>query len=903
MTHRLPLLFLALLLLAPVAWAKDAPEVAAPPADAAPPMAAKVRPDNLLVDTLPNGLQVVIEERHATPIVHVMAYMKIGSLYEGEYLGSGLSHYMEHIVSGGSTRRQVPGEDGQPTWVGRTEEENKVLLKSIGGVTNAATFYNFTQYYITTQSDMADTAVDLIGDYLQHCQFDPVEVEREQRVVQQELLRNEDNPNRFRNRLFSETMFKVHPVRIPIIGYVDTINRITRDDMVRFYDMHYTPQNCVVSIVGDVDKDAVLELVKERFGGWKRKSLAPYMIPEEPQQSGPRWVEKEHGSTKTCLVTMGVPSIPLQHPDLYALDMMSNVLGIAASARLPAKFEHDAGRTAIANGIFSSNWTPVFGAGRFAMGFSTDTLPHARQLVEEVWAEVSRLADELVTEEEMARALKVLEKYHYQGRAKLDARAESLASNLAWMSDPLYTDTYLENIRKVTPEQIRDVARKYLRRDLLNVAIVTPPQAAPEQAAEQTKVAEGEVHKVVLDNGLTVLLKRIPDYGMVDVAAAFHGGVIYEDEQTNGLFLLMANTFWRGTESMDFQALNGRMDDLGMELEASSHNNVYYVKMKALADDFEPSLALFADVLLRPAVPPAWVENMKGYLLTRVLPNVEVQAEEKLEKVLRNTLYTNSPYRRQALGTKETVASFTPEQVRALYETFTRPNNAVLAIYGDIDVDATERQVRSLFGDWEPGEIPPSGAVEDPGLLEDRVVELTNRQVRTNYRIGWRAFPRQDEKNLIAMSVMNAIMGSQGWLHARLREGDNDYVYAVYSRPYQGDRAGHFFVNTDFSPQDEEKVVGIIDGVVADMKAGKFTDEELELAKTMILCYDALGKQENDGVVSGDALSELYGQGYDHDKAYYEGIRTITREDVVAAANRIFDGPALRIFIRPAAGE
>ncbi len=896
MTYRLPLLLLVLALLAPVAIAKDAPPAAEAPS-------ARALPDNLLVDTLPNGLQVVIEERHATPIVHVMAYMKIGSIYEGEYLGSGLSHYMEHIVSGGSTRRQEALEDGTTAWVGRTEEENKALLKSIGGNSNAATFYNYTKYYITTKSDMADTAVDLVSGYLQNCQFDPVEVEREQRVVQQELLRNEDNPGRFRNRLFSETMFKVHPVRIPIIGYVDTIQRITRDDMMRFYDQHYTPQNCVVSIVGDVDKEAMLEEVKARFGGWKRKSLAPYLIPEEPQQSSPRWVEKEHGSTKSCLVTMGVPSIPLQHPDLYALDAMSNVLGIAASARLPAKFENDPSREAIANGIGCSNWTPVFGSGRFAIGFTTDTVEHARQLVEEIWAEMGRLKTDLVTEEELARSLKVLGKYYYQGRAKLDSRADSLASNLAWLSDPLYTDTYLENIKKVTPAQIREAATKYLRRDLLNVAIVTPPQPKTEATTEKKQVVEEDVRKVVLDNGLTLLLKRVPDYGMVDLAAAFNGGVIYEDEATNGLFLLMANTFWRGTESKSFPELMGAMDELGMEFESTSHNNVYYVKMKALADDFEPSLALFSEILLKPAIDEQWVARFKDHIVNRVLPNVEVQAEDKMEKVLRNTLYTKSPYRRQALGTKETVSSFTPEQVRSLYETFTRPNNAVMAIYGDIDLDGTEAAVRRMFGAWEKGEVPPSLVGSDPGLLEDDVVNLTNRQVRTNYRVGWRAFSRQDEENKVAMSVMNAIMGASGWLHARLREGDNDYVYAVYSRPYQGDQVGHFYVNTDFSPQDEKQVVGIIDGVIADMKAGNFTDEELELAKTMILCYDALGKQENDAVVSGDALSELFGQGYDYDKSYYAAVQEISREDVVRAANLIFNGPALRIFIRPEAAE
>lgn len=860
--------------------------------------------DNLLVETLDNGLQVVIEERHTVPIVRVHAYMKIGSLYEGEYLGSGLSHYMEHIVSGGSTRRQVVGEDGEQVQVGRTEQENKELLKSIGGNSNASTFYNFTQYYITTKSEMAETAVDLISGYLAHCQFDEVEVAREQRVVQQELLRNLDNANRERALLFSSTMFKVHPVRVPVIGYRSCIQDITRDDMMRFYQKHYTPQNCVVSIVGDIDRFEMLEMVKQYFGVWKRKDLAPYMIPEEPEQTAMRWVEKEHGSTLTCLVAMGVPTIPLLHPDLYKLDMLAFVLGLGAGSRLAGKFEHDTSREVIATQIGTGSLTPVYGAGRFACFFGTDNIENARGLVWEVWEEMNRLKEELVSEEEIARALKVYEKYYYRGRATVDDRAESLASSLAWLNDPVFGDQYMERIREVTPEQVREAARTYLVKDKLNVVIVKPPEPKGERAPREISEGEGKVRKVVLDNGLTLLLKRIPDYGMVDLAAAFNGGVIYETEETNGLFFLIGNTFWRGSKNRPWRQLMGEMDRLGMDLEAESHNNIYYYKMHCLASDLEGAFDVYTDLMLHPAFDEQTFEHVKKLVQTRVLPNLGVDAKEMMQKTIRNTLYEQSPYRRQRYGTPESVASFTSEQAREVFETFTRPNNCVLALYGDIDLDAAQAMVEKALGGWERGEIPASFTVEEPPLEKAVDVELTNNQVRTNYRKAWRGFSRQRaDEDKWAASIMNSIMGAQGWLHARLREGDADYVYSVYCQPYNGDKAGHFFIDTDFSPRDEKEVLAIIDGVVDDMQAGKFTDEELQLAKTMILCYSALGKKENPPIVSGDALSELFGQGYDYDEKFYAGIKAVTREDVIRVANEIFSTPALRVFVRPAEDE
>ena len=381
--------------------------------------------------------------------------------------------------------------------------------------------------------------------------------------------------------------------------------------------------------------------------------------------------------------------------------------------------------------------------------------------------------------------------------------------------------------------------------------------------------------------------------------AGFNGGVIYEDASTSGLFTLMANSFWRGTKNRPYPDLMREMDGIGMSLGASSHNNVWFVRMQSLADEVDPALGVFADVLTAPAIDPAWVDRLKGYILTQVLPNRAVDADQIAQETLRANLYVESPYRRDAFGTPESVASFDVAKVRDLYEKFGRPNNCVLAVYGDIDLDRTEALVRRLFDGWEKGEIPHSLVTEDPGLAESKTIELVNRQVRTNYVLGWRAFGRQDQERRAAVAVMSAIMGARGWLHQRLREGSADYVYSVYSAAYPGDQVGHFFIDTDFQPKDETKVLSIIDGVVADMKAGHFTDDDLALAKTMLVCDEALQKKDLDSLAEGDALNVLYGEGLDADAKFYARVKAVTRDDVVKVAEEIFSRPECRILVRP----
>ena len=416
---------------------------------------------------------------------------------------------------------------------------------------------------------------------------------------------------------------------------------------------------------------------------------------------------------------MGVPTIPLMHPDLYKLDMLAFVLGLGSGSRLAGKFEHDPTRAAIATGIGAGSLTPVYGAGRLACFFGTDTIENARGLAWEVWEEMNRLKEELVSEEEIARALKVYEKYYYMGRATVDDRAESLASSLAWLNDPVYGDQYMERIREVTPEQVREAARTYLVEEKLNVVIVKPPE--PEAVQDRAELGEGEgkVRKVVLDNGLTVLLKRIPDYGMVDVAAAFNGGVIYETEETNGLFFLIGEHLLARFGEPPLGPADGGISTASAWISRPSRTTTSTTTRCTAWR--RTSMAPSTSTRTCCSIPPSTSRSsnhFKMLVLTRVLPNLGVDANEMMQKTIRNKLYEHSPYRMQRYGTPESVASFTAEQARSVYETFTRPNNGVLAIYGDIDLDATQALVERSLGGWERGEIPASSIVEEPPLEE-----------------------------------------------------------------------------------------------------------------------------------------------------------------------------------------
>src|SRR5215831_14591918 len=230
--------------------------------------------------TLDNGLTVLIEENHANPVVAVEVFVRTGSIYEQEYLGSGISHFFEHIIHGGTTST-------------RSEAESRRLVEAIGNNSNAYTTVDHTAYYINTTTEHWRTALELLADWMLYSSIAPEEFEREKGVVQRELEQDLDNPEQMLAQIAMETRFQVHPVRYPVIGYKELVQKVTRDDLVRYYQRMYTPNNLLLVVVGDVQTATALEHIRATFGIGLRRPLPAISLPDEPPQLGKRTAAKE----------------------------------------------------------------------------------------------------------------------------------------------------------------------------------------------------------------------------------------------------------------------------------------------------------------------------------------------------------------------------------------------------------------------------------------------------------------------------------------------------------------------------------------------------------------------------------------------------------------------------------
>jgi zinc protease len=196
------------------------------------------KPDDLFV-VLKNGLTLLVHQQPGAEVVSAQVFVRAGSALEGKYMRAGLSHYLEHIVAGGTTRSF-------------TEEQAKERIKAMGGTTNAYTSYDRTVYYINTGAGHWRDALDLLLSYVSENVVDPKEVAREKQVIQQEMKLGESNPNTELWKLFVQTAYQKNPVRYPVIGYEEVFVQQSREALLDYYQQRYQPENVVVALSGNV---------------------------------------------------------------------------------------------------------------------------------------------------------------------------------------------------------------------------------------------------------------------------------------------------------------------------------------------------------------------------------------------------------------------------------------------------------------------------------------------------------------------------------------------------------------------------------------------------------------------------------------------------------------------------
>jgi zinc protease len=428
---------------------------------------------------LDNGMKVVVKPDRRAPVVVSQVWYRAGSMDES-YGGTGVAHVLEHMMFKGT--RDVPAG------------EFSKRIAGVGGRENAFTSRDHTAYFQTLGRDNLELAIRLEADRMANLVLAPEEFAKEINVVMEERrLRTEDNPSALLHEKLLAAAYTSHPYRHPVIGWMDDLKQMTVDDARRWYEAWYAPNNATLVVVGDVDPEQVFDLARKYFGALPARPLpARKNLGEVPPSGMQSLVLKAPAKLPEVSMVWAAPRLadPAKDWEAYALEMLAGVLDGHGSARLPKSLVKDArladevgaGYDPVARGpaLFMIAATP-------AEGVSVDSV------VSGIKAQLERLKSDGVAEDELRRVkAQVLsaqvyqqDSLFYQGMligewetAGLDYRARGQR---------------LEGLRKVTPEQVREVARKYLVDDRLTLARLDPLPVEPGKAPAKP-MGGGHVH-------------------------------------------------------------------------------------------------------------------------------------------------------------------------------------------------------------------------------------------------------------------------------------------------------------------------------------------------------------------------------------------------------------------------
>ncbi len=836
-------------------------------------------PPGVKISTLENGLTIIVREDHSAPVVSAQAWAMAGSIHEGRWLGAGLSHVLEHMLFKGTTTRAG----------GRIDQE----VQAAGGYMNAYTSFDRTVYHIDVPNTGTRVAIDILCDIMQHASLPPDELAKELDVIRREMDMGQDDPARRSGRRLFETAYTKSPYRFTVIGYLDIFNELKPEDIRGYYTEKYAPNNVFFLVVGDVQPEEVVAQIREAYARSKARALPAVVLPAEPRQTAAREIIEEAAIELGHLhFAWHIPD--LRHPDVAALDVLAVLLGNGHSSRLYQEVREKQGLVNYADAWTYNPGNPgLFGLSAMV---DADKFEKARAAL---LAEIEKLKARPVTEAERQKAVKQFISATLATRKTMQGQAQDLGGSWLATGDLNFSQRYLAAVKRVTSADLQRVACEYLTEANRTLYALLPNGTSPKLSAVVEVNREQAIQKHTLANGLRLLVKEDHRLPFVEMRAVFQGGVLAEQAGNNGITQLLARLMVKGTRTRSAEEIATEIESVGGSLDSYGGNNSFGVNAEVLSSDLATGLELMADTILNPTFPSPQLEREREVQIA----GIRAQKDELLKcafKTMRRGLFGQTGYGLDMLGTEETLMKLTSADVQKFYQQLARPDNCVLAIYGDVNGEAVRAAVERHFARWrapaDQGARDELGVRSSPGPIAAGRVTETRDKKQAVVVIGFpgTTLAAADREPLELLQEACSDLGSRLFLRIREKLG---LAYYVGAQNLLGVAPGYFAFYAGTEPEKAALVEAEILKEVELLRTESLTAEELSRAKAKIIGQRKIGRQDLGNVATTTALDELYGLGFGHYDAEDARIEAVTLAEVQAAAQNYFRPEAAVIAV------
>ncbi|ABZ84858.1 peptidase, m16 family [Heliomicrobium modesticaldum Ice1] len=405
---------------------------------------------------LPNGVRVVME-----PISHVRSvalgiWVATGSRDEEPAL-TGVSHFIEHMLFKGTDKR--------------TAKDLAEVLEAVGGQLNAFTSKEYTCYHAKVLDDHFDLALDVLADMFFHSRFEWEDIERERRVILEEIKMYEDSPDELVHDLLADAMWPFSPLGRSILGTVESIQAMQREGLLSHFQSEYSADRTVIAIAGSIDPDKALEKVKAYFSVMDASK-------QTYRRSRPDLLHKSvflHKDVEQVQICLGTQGLPQEHRDIYAMHVLNNVIGGGTSSRLFQEIRENRG---LAYSVYSFH-SAFSDSGMF--GLYAGTSPDfAEEVLEISLREMARIREEGICPEELRRTQEQIKGSLYLGLESVNSRMTRLGKSEICYNRFVSPEEVIDRVYAVTLDDVTKVARDLWTPEQCALAVVGAKPLAVE---------------------------------------------------------------------------------------------------------------------------------------------------------------------------------------------------------------------------------------------------------------------------------------------------------------------------------------------------------------------------------------------------------------------------------------
>jgi predicted Zn-dependent peptidase len=933
---------------------------------------------------LENGMQFLIVERHATPQVACRVSIRAGSALEDSGK-TGVAHMLEHMMFKGTKNFGTTDPEKDQRLQHKIEAAYQVILReeaernpdqslirdklaemerlrlevqeiyvpqafsmqmSMNGAVgvNAFTSRDETQYFMSVPSDMTELWFSMVSEQL----FEPAwrEFYVEKEVVLREWdFRYINNPDGAAYMDLLATAYTAHPYRNPTIGWKSDMERFNTTDAMAFHKKYYSPANAVVVLVGDITAAKARELAEIYFNRYPGGRRAPEIVTREPPQQGPRKSIRFLKGARGPRVLIGFHGAPMGSDDFYALDALTMILTSGLSARLNQEI--------VNKGLATAAWAfnpdnrfggmvvlgGIPGEGDKVAGTNPEEsvvhLEACENLKKDLLTQLETLKKELVSPFELERIQNLSNRDFLdrmrsnEGLARMLATAEA---QTGWR----YLLTYLDRISRVTAEEIREAANKYLREDNRTTVFVVPggslerppdpyeevrsftgsattklpaPQDLSNRSAyptpkgwnhplsfqrEPRKVAYAQAERATIQ-GATVFYLPDRELPLIDLCLLVKAGEVDVAESRQGLTEILNESLVKGgTERLSPRELALALDERAMKLSVSINQEETTIKLSVMKDDWDQGLKMLQEILLRPGFDDGIIRVAKEQAATAL----KRQGENARAVAVREAMiwhFKDHPYGLDPLGAVETIPAITKEDLKAFMEKHFVPANTVVAISGDIDRQRAIESLQRFFRLFPPRE-PPSRNVPAP-YPTDPVLALIPKpgQVQSQVALVLPSVSRTHPDYWKISLLMSVFGGSDSMLFKRLRE-DLGLVYATFfTQTYKwkaGILLGYIGCKGDLTARAVLETVNIMEALGRHLPERELEQKRMDLLNSFVFNLDTPAQ-----LVEAYARYHLRGEPPDTLERIQDAYILAQKEELENLAATFLDPARLQAFV------